>query len=297
MIDIRQFRYFVALAETMHFGRAAERLHLSQPPLSRQIAALEKALDVRLLDRNTRRVKLTQAGERFLQDAKAAIDLFDQACRNAVLAEQGELGELRIGFMMHAAFTVVPTLAKRFKSLHPNVKIHLREIIPSMLIDEILSGRIDAGIMFRPPRTKGIEAQVIHSENMCLALPAGHPLTKRIKISPASLRGETLIAAPEYVSPSLRKAILDWLRPGGFEPDFELEAQQQQTIISLVAESLGVALVPESMKKLGMSGVEYRHLIHPPIIEHAIVWKSRDANPSLPLLLQVSSKSFPSKRV
>ena len=127
MIDLRQMRYFVALAETLHFARAAERLHISQPPLTRQIAALERQLGVRLLERNSRRAKLTHAGQRFLEDARLAVAAFDQACRNARLAERGELGTLRIGFMMHAAHTVLPRLARRFMTEHPEVHVELRE--------------------------------------------------------------------------------------------------------------------------------------------------------------------------
>src|SRR5215470_1325213 len=104
MIDIRQLRYFVAVAETLHFGRAAERLHVTQPPLSRQIALLEKELGVRLIERHSRRARLTHAGERFLADGRAALVAFDRACRNARLAQAGELGEISIGFTMHAAY-------------------------------------------------------------------------------------------------------------------------------------------------------------------------------------------------
>src|ERR1700730_10755984 len=126
MIDIRQMRYFVVLAETLHFGHAAERLHLSQPPLSRQIAALEKELGVRLLERHSRRATLTPAGQRFLEDSRAVLASFDQACRNARLTDRGELGELSIGFMMHAAYTVLPSLTQRYMAAHPHVRVTLR---------------------------------------------------------------------------------------------------------------------------------------------------------------------------
>ncbi|RBP37667.1 LysR family transcriptional regulator [Roseimicrobium gellanilyticum] len=286
MADIRQMRYFVALAETLHFGRAAERLHLTQPPLSRQIAALEKSLGVRLLERDTRHTKLTHAGQRFLEDAKATLVSFDQACQNARLAEMGELGELKIGFMMHAAFTILPRLTRRFISTHPQVKLHLREIIPSTLPDDIFSGHIDAGIMFPPGQIKGLAFQALHHERLCLALPSGHRLAGRSRINPTHLQGEALIATPEDVSPSLRGAILDWFRSGGSSPTIRLETQLQQTIVSLVAEELGVALVPESMRKLGVAGVTFRPLDHAPKIEHGIAWRPSNLNPSLPLFLK-----------
>jgi len=286
MADLRQMRYFVTLAETLHFGRAAERLHLSQPPLSRQIAALEKSLGVRLLERHTRHTSLTHAGQRFLEDARATLASFDQACRNARLAEAGELGELKIGFMMHAAFTIVPRITRRFLSSYPQVKVHLMEVIPGTLTNDILDGRFDAGIMFPPGKTRGLDFRVIHSERLCLAVPTGHPLASRARITPRALRGESLIIAPEEVSPTLRGAVLGWFRRGGFTPPIRLETQLQQTIVSLVAEGLGVALVPESMAKLCLAGVEFRPLENAPKIEHAIVWRPGNLNPSLPLFLK-----------
>lgn len=286
MADIRQMRYFVVLAETLHFGRAAERLHLTQPPLSRQIAALEKSLGVKLIERHTRHAKLTAAGTSFLKDAKAVLASFDQACDNARFADMGGIGELKIGFMMHAAFTIVPKLTKRFLSKHPKVKIHLREAIPSALPDDILSGRLDAGILFPPGKIRGLEFRVIHREELCLALPAGHPLAGRKTITPRILENEPLIATPPEVSPNLRDTILQWFHSQEIEPTIRLETQLQQTIVSLVAEGLGIALVPESMKKLGLGGVEFRRLKEAPQIEHGIAWRPGNLNPSLPLFLK-----------
>jgi len=281
-------RYFVTLAETLHFGRAAERLHLTQPPLSRQIAALEESLGVKLLERDTRHVALTHAGQRYLEDAKAILTSVEQAGRNARLAESGRIGELKIGFMMHAAFTILPRLTKRFISAHPQVKLHLMEVIPSSIPDDILGGRFDAGILFPPGNIKGLAFRVIHTERLCLAVPENHPLAKRSRITPKAVGSEPLIAAPEDVSPTLRGAILRWFRSGSIDPTFRLETQLQQTILSLVAEGLGVALVPESMKKLGVTGVTFRPLEHAPEIEHGLAWKPGNLNPTLPLFLKSS---------
>ncbi|RYD37104.1 MAG: LysR family transcriptional regulator [Verrucomicrobiaceae bacterium] len=291
MADIRQMRYFVTLAETLHFGRAAERLNLTQPPLSRQIAALEKSLGVRLLERHTRHTTLTPAGRRFLEDAKATLISFDQACENARFAEMGELGELKIGFMMHAAFTVVPKLTRSFISAHPKVKLHLKEVVPSALPDDIMSGRVDAGILFHPGPIRGMEFRVIHSERLCLAVPKDHPLAKKQKIRPAMLKGEALIASSEEVAPSLRAAILGWFAKADIKPHIRLETQLQQTIISFVGEGLGVALVPQSMSKLGMEGVNFHPLEEAPTIDHGIAWRHGNLNPSLPLFLK-STEAF-----
>lgn len=281
MIDIRQMRYFVVLAETLHFGRAAERLHLSQPPLSRQVAALEQELGVRLLERHSRHATLTRAGERFLADARAVLAAFDQACRNAGLTDRGELGELAVGFMMHAAYTVLPGLAKRYMAAYPQVRVTLREVIPSSLAADVLSGRFDAGIMFFPGPIGGLETRAIYRETLCLAMHATHPLAGRTLIGARDLEGEPLIAAPADVAPTLREAIVGYCRLGGFVPTVRLETQLQQTIVSLVGENLGVALVPGSMSKLGVANVVFRDLADAPAIEHVIAWRQGNSNPAL----------------
>ncbi|MEA2733360.1 MAG: hypothetical protein QOD93_6258 [Acetobacteraceae bacterium] len=281
MIDIRQMRYFVVLAETLHFGRAAERLHLSQPPLSRQLASLEKELGVRLLERHSRHATLTRAGQRFLEDSRAVLASFDQACRNAQLTDRGELGELSIGFMMHAAYTVLPSLTQRYMAAHPHVRVTLREVIPSSLVDKVLDGRFDAGIMFFPGPVRGLETRAIYREKLCLAAHATHQLAGRVRINARDLDGEPLIAAPADVAPMLREAIVGYCRSGGFVPTVRLETQLQQTIVSLVGENLGIALVPDSMRKLGIANVAFHDLEGAPTIEHVIAWRLGNLNPAL----------------
>ncbi len=257
--------------------------------MSRQIAALEASLGVRLLERHTRQTQLTDAGRQFLEDAKTTLAAFDRACRNARLAERGELGELKIGFMMHAAFTIVPGLTRRFLATWPEVKIQLVESIPGTLPDEILRGRFDAGILFHPGEVKGLEFKAIHSEKLCLALPVGHPLTDAATITPDRVVEEGLIATPPEVAPTLREAVLSWFRARALTPKIRLETQLQQTIVSLVAEGIGVALVPESMAKLGVAHVVFRPIEAAPTIEHGIAWPLGHRNPSLPLFLATAS--------
>jgi DNA-binding transcriptional LysR family regulator len=296
MIDIRQMRYFVAVGETLHFGRAAERLHLSQPPLSRQIAALEKALGVRLLERHSRQARLTAAGARFLADSRAVLAAFDEACRNARLADRGELGELAIGFMMHAAYTVLPGLAQRYMAAHPAVRVTLREALPGVLVDDLLAGRCDAGIMFTPEPVRGLQTRPIHREALCLALHPAHRLAQAETVAAAELEGEKLIASPAEVTPLLRAAIVGWCRAGGVVPVVRLETQLQQTIVSLVAEGLGVALVPDSMHRLGMANVVFRPLRDAPEIEHVVAWRPGNLNPALQPFLAAAGVAMPPPR-
>ena len=293
MIDLRQMRYFVALAETLHFGRAAERLHISQPPLTRQIAALERELGVRLLERNSRRAKLTHAGQRFLEDCRLAVAAFDQACRNARLAERGELGTLRIGFMMHAAHTVLPRLTRQFMTEHPEVHVELREMIPDLLPDAVLTGRFDAAVTFDPGATRGLSTHQIFEEKLCLAVPSVHRLAASRTIRAEQLAGEPLIATPPDVAPTLRDAIMRFCRSGGVAPNIRLEAQLQQTIVSLVAEKLGLALVPTSMSKLRLPDVVFLPLEDAPTVAHVIAWRDGNLNPTLrPFLAAAGLQKF-----
>ncbi|WP_281407761.1 LysR family transcriptional regulator [Mesorhizobium sp. CU3] len=274
-------RYFVALAETLHFGRAAERLHISQPPLTRQIAALERELGVRLLERNSRHAGLTHAGRRFLEDSRLAMATFEQACRNAQLAERGELGTLTVGFMMHAAHTVLPRLTRQFMNDHPDVHVELREMVPDLLPDAILTGRFDAAVTFDPGAIRGLSTDRIHEEQLCLVAHSSHRLAALPIVRAEQLAGEPLIATPPDVAPTLRDAILRYLRSAGIVPVFRLEAQLQQTIVSLVAENLGVALVPASMGKLGLSGLAFRPLEQAPTVAHVVAWRDGNMNPTL----------------
>lgn len=290
MVDIRHMRSFIAVAETLHFGRAAERLHISQPPLSRQIAALEKDLGVRLLERHSRHAALTPAGRRFLEDARAVVASFDQACRNARLAQRGELGELSIGFMMHAAYTVLPGLTRRFLETYPDVRVELREVLPGLLPDAVLTGRFDTGILFDPGPLAGLSMHRIHQERLCVAIPAGHPLADHATIAAGLLEGQPLIAVPAETAPMLREATVRYFHAAGLAPVFRLETQLQQTIISLVAESLGIALVPESMSRLGRTDVVFRDLEDAPTIGHAVIWRPGNLNPALgPFLAQMGA--------
>ncbi|WP_108661287.1 LysR substrate-binding domain-containing protein [Acuticoccus kandeliae] len=289
MIDIRQLRYFVALAETLHFGRAAERLNVTQPPLSRQLSALEKELGVTLIERHSRRASLTHAGAQFLTDSRAVLVAFDQACRNAKRASAGEIGELTIGFMMHAAYGSVPVLARRFLAACPEVRLHLLEAVPSGLVEALREGRYDAVVTFRPEPSAGIETTVVHREPLCVAVPEAHPLAAAALVDVEMLAGEPLVAAPQHVTPTLRQAINDYFARAGLEPVVRLETQLQQTIVSLVAESIGVALVPRSVERVGVSGVRFRPLADAPVVEQVLAWRTANLNPALGHFLTVAA--------
>lgn len=288
MVDIKPLRYFVVLAETLHFGRAAARLHLSQPPLSRQLAALEQSLGVRLLERSPRSVTLTPAGARFYADAKAILAAVDQAGRNAQAAARGEAGSLSIGFTMCAAYSVVPGYARSFAAACPAVELSLREVVSNDLAAQVLDGRIDAAIMFPVPPRSGLAMRTVVSEPLWVALPRGHPRARARELKIGQLAGEPFVAAAEAVAPTLRAAIVGCCRRGGFEPDVRIEVQLQQTILGLVNEGVGIALVPESMRKARLADVVFRRLTDAPLIEQVLAWSPASRNPCLARFLSLA---------
>ncbi len=288
MIDLRTLRYFLAVAETRHFGRAAERLNLTQPPLSRAIAGLERDLGVALFERHPREVRLTRAGEQLRRDTGLVLDAAETATRNARLAARGEMGEVRLGFMMHATHTVVPELARRFRDRHPAIELRLRETLPNRLVEDVAAGRVDAGILFPIAPLPGIETRTLFSDRLCAALPADHPLARHPVVTRDDLRGVPLIVVPFETAPALRTAVEAYCGAVGVRPDIAMEVQLQQTIVSLVAEDLGVGLVPGSMMKLAMPGVVYRPLDDAPGIDHIIAWRTDSGNLALRRFLETA---------
>ncbi|WP_028292839.1 LysR family transcriptional regulator [Oceanobacter kriegii] len=293
-MNLRHLNAFVVLAETLHFGEAARKLHISQPPLSRQIAALEETLQVQLFRRRTRTVELTPAGEVFLVSARRILDEVDQSIHRVRAADRGEVGEITIGFTMCAAWSVVPKLLARFKQQRPDVRINLKEVLPSDLDDALLSGELDAGISFPPfnphQLIDGLRCTTIHSESMVAVMPSKHPCAvKRLAsndVTPldlALLADDDFVTFPSETAPELHRALMESCRAGGFEPRVVLQTQLQQTIVNLVAEGLGVSLVPESMCRMQLDGVLFVPVLQADVavVEQAVFWCSTNDNPCL----------------
>lgn len=280
-MDIRQLRYFIGLAETLHFGRAAQRLHITQPPLSRQIAALESSLGTALFERNSRSVALTPAGEDFYRHATRLLSELDLAVRSAQATARGEQGELRIGFTMYAAWNVLPGLLKRYAERQPEVRLTLRETLPRDLQQALNAGEIDLGIAFPTPRAAPTEYRPLFREPLCAVLPASHPLAGGSFIDAGALKDEHFVTFPRSTAPALHAAVTACCEQAGFEPNIHLETHLQQTIVNLVAAGFGVALVPDSMRRMQLPDAVFRPLRQSPRIEQGLFWNAHNANPCL----------------
>ncbi|MBF8674974.1 LysR family transcriptional regulator [Pseudomonas fulva] len=288
MIELRHLQYFRTLAETLHFGRAAERLHISQPPLSRQIALLEEALGVKLFDRSRRRVELTEAGQRFYLDTGTVFAAFEQAKRNALAAARGAAGALSVGFMMSTAYSITPAITRRYAALFPQVNLKLTETLPLDLAQDITSGNKDVAIMYRPQDCTGLETVTLYREEMTLVLPPGHRLAEQAVVEPRELAGETFIIVPRRIAPALHDMICNYCLQHGVTPNIGLEINMQQTIVNLVGEGLGVAMVPRSMRNMRLASTSFRPLREAPVIEVVAVWKADNHNPCIATFVETA---------
>ena len=291
-MDFRQLRYFVALADTLHFGRAAALMHISQPPLSRQIAALEEELGVQLFKRSTRQVELTAAGRHFHEQAVRIIEALNTAVRSTQATERGERGVLRVGFTMSVAWSVLPPLIKAYSDAYPEADIQLSEVLPRELNDALTSGSVDVGIAFPWQRPPGLEYLAVFTEPLCAVLPAGHRLAKQKTVNVGDLADEPFITFPAATAPALHEMVIGCCREHGFEPRIRLETHLQQTIVNLIAEGLGVSLVPQSMSKMQLPGAVFRPVTAPRMVEQGVIWAAGNDNPCLACFL-ACARAFP----
>ncbi|UMR30876.1 LysR family transcriptional regulator [Massilia sp. MB5] len=294
-IELRQLRYFLTVAEELHFGRAAKRLHMTQPPLSQAIQGLEELLGARLFERNRRGVALTPAGDALLTEARR---LLDQALELPAIVQRaaaGEAGRLSLAFVSSADYSVLPPFLRAYRSAYPQVQIRLQEATSDLQLDELLHGRIDAGLLIPPLPEKAkaeLEYLPVLSEPLILAAPADlADLPSEGAVDLAALPPLPLIVFPRAISPGLHDAILAVFRAAGITPAIGQEAIQMQTIVSLVSAGMGIALVPQSVSNLRRPGVEYRPLTQStPLVETGLAWRRDNASPVLRGFLELLRK-------
>lgn len=267
-MDLRHLRYFLCVAEEMHFGRAAQRLGISQPPLSQQIRALEDELGVRLFDRTSRRVRLTEAGELFLPEARQTLAQADHAIETARLARRGELGRLQVGFTSSGPFTpLVASALYRFRETHPDVELTLRELGRDEQIEELRRGGLDIVLVrsAEPPvLPPGTDARCIVNEDMVVAMRAGHPLADRAEDPTiADLAGVPLVLYASPLGAGFNEYFFRLCHEAGFEPDIAHEASSFATLLGLVAAGFGATILARSLERLHLENVVYRRLMAP----------------------------------
>src|SRR6266403_26474 len=255
-MELRQIRSFLSIAETLHFGRTAELIHLSQPALSLQIRALEEEVGVRLFDRNRRKTALTAAGSAFRDDAAAALSQLDQAIRRARLAANGKLGLLRIGFISTAGSEIVPNIVAQFRELNPDVEFSLRAIPTADQVQMLETGSLDIGFLRLPiGGHSAFDVVTVHREPFVLVVPASHKLAKRKRVRLREVSGQDFVMYERTYAPGFHDLIFGMLRDAGIIPDVRQTAGEMPTLISLVDSGMGVAILPASAVKHSVASV------------------------------------------
>jgi DNA-binding transcriptional LysR family regulator len=285
-LELRQLRYFVTVAEELHFGRAAARLHMTQPPLSQAIAALEDALGAPLFVRNRRSVELAPAGAALLPEARRMLLEAGALPELARRAAAGEAGRLSLAFVTSCDYSVLPPLLRRYSERYPGVHLNLLEATSDVQAEELLRGRIDAGFLIPPLPDKAageLDYMKVLDEPLILCAPGGLPaLADGAPVRLQDLPRLPLIIFPREISPALHDAILSCFRAAGLTPVIGQMAIQMQTIVGLVSSGMGLALVPQSVSNLMRPGVEYRAIASPtPLVETGIAWRRDNPSPVL----------------
>lgn len=260
-MELRHLRYFIAVAEELSFTRAAERLHIGQPPLSQQIQALEAEVGAQLLERSKRWVRLTEAGKLFLADARRVLALSEQAVQTARRAQRGETGELRIGFTFSTPFTpLFATVINRYRQRYPGVTLTLRDMATLPQLTAISAREMDLGLVRQPEENiaDGVILSVLRQDPLLLVLPQGHPLARRDTVAVSELKGLPFVMYPQSAGTGIYPQILRLCRAAGFVPQVAMEAGEASTIVGLVAAGCGVSVLPSPFDSIRMEGVCYR---------------------------------------
>jgi DNA-binding transcriptional LysR family regulator len=287
-VELRHLRYFAAVAEELSFTRAAERLHIAQPPLSTQIRNLEAELGVELFDRSRRAIELTDAGEVLLGETRRLLTQIEQALNATRNAGVGETGRLTIGFVPSASTSTLPGHLRAFRARYPGVELFLRELPPDELVAQLRAAALDLCFLYLPFDDERLERAVVAREPLVAALPQDHPLggdtgADAGPLAIADLRDEPFVLPARHHMPGLNARVLDACRGAGFEPQaVQKDVWLMQTVLGLVAAGLGVALVPSSVQRLNRAGVVFRPVSDAGTeVELGALWRAEDRAPTL----------------
>lgn len=279
MVEVREAQYFVAVAEELHFGRAAERLHMSQPPLSQAIKGLEHQLGVTLLDRSTRHVALTPAGAAFLEACRALVGAAETAGSVARQAAEGQLGELRVGAVTSAFSDPLPETLELFRRAHPRADVRVEEVDTHVAVQAVRRHELDVALVRQLAPPPGCQRLTLRIEPFVLAAPASWEIGNEERADLLSTAGLPWIWLPRGISPDYHDQVVACCRAAGFAPEARHIARSITSQLAMVACGLGVALVPESAagvrENTDADAVRFHHLLHPTTIELTAIWRSK----------------------
>ncbi|MEJ6022792.1 LysR family transcriptional regulator [Ramlibacter sp. PS4R-6] len=283
VVELRLWRQFLAVAEELHFGRAALRLHITQPPLTQAIALLEERIGARLFERTKRSVKLTPAGAALIPEARELLARAAALPAHARAAAHGEIGRLRLAFVSTVGFGLLPQWVRAFRAQHPQVAFELIEATGDVQLPALERGDVDAGFIihspgFAPPQLQHLR---IGREPLVAAIPEQHALARARALRLDALLAEPLVIFPRRIVPSLHDAVFGLYHARGRMPHVAQEAIQMQTIVNLVAAGLGIAWVPDSVREFRRAGVVYRAVQRVPECETSLVWAGARVPPAL----------------
>ena len=279
-MELRHLRYFIAVAAELHFGRAAARLHVAQPAVSRQIRALEEEIGLSLFERDRRRVALTAAGAAFLDEARSLLGHVERAVVTAHRAARGELGALRIGYVPAVVHTGLPEIVRAFRKRFSGVDLRLQEMNPAMQVEALLGDQIDVGFVRGPVDEPAVASKTVLKEPLVAVLPSGHRLGRHKRLGLAMLAREPFVFQARSRGPGSHDHILAICRRAGFSPQIVQEGSYTDQL-SLVASGAGVAIVPASLRAIRRSGVLFRPLRERPMTQLDMVWREEAASPVL----------------
>jgi len=278
-IELRHLHSFLVVAEELHFGRAAVRLGIAQPPLSQQIKRIEEAIGHRLLDRDTRNVSLTPAGEAFAETARAVLGQLSAGIERARDVATGGAGRLAVGFTPTTALRLLPRIVPVFRQENPGAVIELTEHMPASLLEALRLGQIDLAIMRDPSPMDDVVATMLHEEAYVAVLPAAHPQATTARFDLAALGADPFVLFPHNAESQTVARVFALCAEAGFVPRGIQQVPGWQTAIAMVGSGMGVTILPESVENLQLPGIVYRHIASPIRSTIAAVCRQGDARP------------------
>lgn len=285
MFELSQLRCFVAVAEELHFSRAAERLNMTQPPLSRQIRLLEHHVGVQLLERNSRTVRLTAAGKAFFPEAARILRIAEEATFAARRAAKGEQGNLAIGFTSASGYSLLPEVVRRLRECAPGVSLTLKELVSTAQVEALNAGELDLGLLRPHPMNGELESRLIATESLMLAIPEGEADAWPLEPALGDLHDKPFVMYSPYEARPFYLMLSERFARAGVVPDIVEHIGQVHTMLALVRAGVGAALIAEGASRLKFDGIVMRRLATEPV-EMVCTWRRDNDNPVLALFRQ-----------